>query len=349
MSYPPPARGRSRTRSPIDEQPAIKLSQSPVSRERSYTPRSPKSPHRARSPMRSRSRSRSPVRGRGRSYSPRAGSKSRSRSRSSRGRPADRTASRSVSRSRSRSRRRSRSRSGSRGVFRSSKIVIEKLTKNVTEDHIREIFGVYGDIKFVDMPTNPHFHTNRGLCYLLYHSPSSASAAIAHMHESQLDGSTIEVSIVIPRRIPGSGGMPNPSGPPMSGPGRFRGAGGPGGRYRSPPRRAGHGVGGGRAGAAGGGFAGRGGDSYRPKSRSRSVSRSRSYSSRSRSPSRSRSRSPYRSRKAGKRKGRSASYSSYSSRSASRSRSRSKGRKHSRSRSRDRRGVAAPSTGGRRR
>ena len=35
-------------------------------------------------------------------------------------------------------------------------IVIEKLTKNVTEEHIREIFGVYGDIKFVDMPVNPH-------------------------------------------------------------------------------------------------------------------------------------------------------------------------------------------------
>ncbi|RPB23452.1 hypothetical protein L211DRAFT_745760, partial [Terfezia boudieri ATCC MYA-4762] len=74
-------------------------------------------------------------------------------------------------------------------------IVIEKLTKNVTEEHIREIFGVYGDIKFIDMPLNPHFNTNRGLCYLLYHSPSAASAAIAHMHESQLDGSKIEVSI----------------------------------------------------------------------------------------------------------------------------------------------------------
>lgn len=35
-------------------------------------------------------------------------------------------------------------------------IVIEKLTKNVTEEHIREIFGVYGDIKFIDMPLNPH-------------------------------------------------------------------------------------------------------------------------------------------------------------------------------------------------
>jgi len=32
--------------------------------------------------------------------------------------------------------------------------VIEKLTKNVAEDHINEIFGAYGEIKVVDMPMN---------------------------------------------------------------------------------------------------------------------------------------------------------------------------------------------------
>ncbi|TGZ81701.1 hypothetical protein EX30DRAFT_297691, partial [Ascodesmis nigricans] len=74
-------------------------------------------------------------------------------------------------------------------------IVIEKLTKNVNEEHIREIFSVYGDIKFVDMPMNRNLNTNRGVCYVLYLSPSSAHSAIAHMHEGQLDGSTIAVSI----------------------------------------------------------------------------------------------------------------------------------------------------------
>ncbi|KAA8893522.1 hypothetical protein FN846DRAFT_762737, partial [Sphaerosporella brunnea] len=74
-------------------------------------------------------------------------------------------------------------------------IVIEKLTKNVTEAHISEIFGEYGDIKMVDMPINRQFNTNRGICYLIYQSPASAHAAIAHMHEGQLDGATINVSI----------------------------------------------------------------------------------------------------------------------------------------------------------
>lgn len=37
---------------------------------------------------------------------------------------------------------------------RSTKIVVEKLTKNVNEDHLREIFGSYGTVSDVDMPMN---------------------------------------------------------------------------------------------------------------------------------------------------------------------------------------------------
>jgi len=34
------------------------------------------------------------------------------------------------------------------------KIVVEKLTKNVNENHLREIFGAYGPIRDLDMPMN---------------------------------------------------------------------------------------------------------------------------------------------------------------------------------------------------
>lgn len=34
------------------------------------------------------------------------------------------------------------------------KIVVEKLTKNVTEEHVREIFGGFGDIEYLDVPVN---------------------------------------------------------------------------------------------------------------------------------------------------------------------------------------------------
>ena len=34
-------------------------------------------------------------------------------------------------------------------------IIVEKLSKNVHEAHLREIFGQYGDLRSVTMPMNP--------------------------------------------------------------------------------------------------------------------------------------------------------------------------------------------------
>ena len=42
--------------------------------------------------------------------------------------------------------------------------------------------------------------TNRGTAYILYSTSAPAESAIAHMHEAQLDGAVIAVSIVLPRR-----------------------------------------------------------------------------------------------------------------------------------------------------
>ncbi|KAI9832719.1 MAG: hypothetical protein M1826_001277 [Phylliscum demangeonii] len=79
-------------------------------------------------------------------------------------------------------------------------IVIEKLTRNVKEDHLREIFGTYGSIRELELPINRPFATNKGIAYVFYHASADAEAAIAHMHEGQLDGAIISVSIVLPRR-----------------------------------------------------------------------------------------------------------------------------------------------------
>jgi RNA-binding protein with serine-rich domain 1 len=162
--------------------------------------------------------------------------------------------------------------------------------------------------------------TNRGTAYLLYASEADAESAIAHMHEAQLDGAVINVSIVLPRRkfspsppLARRGANFDPRGPPSA---SFRGP--PPPRRRSPPRGYGRPE---RANF----------DTYRPRSHSRSRS-PRPYRSRSRSYS-SRSRSPPRRRGGGRRdspgrngtRRRSLSYSSYSSY-EDRSRSRSRGR-----------------------
>ena len=204
-------------------------------------------------------------------------------------------------------------------------------------------------------PTNilllPAVMTNRGTAYIVYSSPDASEAAIAHMHEAQLDGAIIHVSIVLPRRKfsrtppPARRGVPHfdsrrdapqnsyrapqpPSYGNRSLPSQYRS---PPPRRGSPPRRYPYGGrGGGRD---------REQDTYRPRSRTRSRSprsRTRSVRGRSRSYTRSRSRTPPRRRGGGGRGGRrdspmrggrgrrSPSYSSYSSYSKSRSRSRAR-------------------------
>ncbi|KTW27198.1 uncharacterized protein T551_03192 [Pneumocystis jirovecii RU7] len=193
--------------------------------------------------------------------------------------------------SRSLSRSSKRTSSPARG---SSKILIEKLTKNVTVAHIREIFGSYGEISSIDMPMNRRLNINRGLCYIIYTSSNSANAAISHMHEGQIDGSVISVSIVSSRPFNTRKSSFSPGrriSMPMK---RYR-------RPYSPPRRSMR--------------ESRIGDSYRPPRRS------------------SKSSSPYY-RYNGNSKNRTSSYSSYSSRSRrySSERSCSRGRNYSRKR-----------------
>ncbi|KAL1874341.1 hypothetical protein VTK73DRAFT_473 [Phialemonium thermophilum] len=256
--------------------------------------RSPTPPRRARSPSPRvpRRYSRSPSQQR----NGRSGGDSRNWSRS---RSATRSRSRSRSRTRSWSRDRlSRPRSRTPSLsppLRSTKIVVERLTKNVNEDHLYEIFGQYGEIKDLDLPVNRQTGINRGTAYILYMREADAEAAIAHMHEGQIDGASINVSIVLPRRkfspsppMARRGANFDPRQPP---PGYRGGTGAAGGRgRRSPPVFP----------AVSAGRHGTRPDVYRPRSESRSRSRSppagpgsRRYRSRSASySSRSRSRTP---------------------------------------------------------
>ncbi|KAI0532465.1 hypothetical protein GGR58DRAFT_179029 [Xylaria digitata] len=206
------------------------------------------------------------------------------------------------SRSPSPSRGRGESRSPLRG---STKIVVEKLSKTINEDHLYEIFGQYGAIRDLDLPMSRQFGTNRGTAYILYVNEADAEAAIASMHEANLDGAIINVSIVLPRR------KFDPS-PPTASRGANIDPRNPGPGFRGGPGRgAGGGIGGGGGGGRGFGFGGARGnrspqrpgrqgrdnfDTYRPRSYSRSRSppsrrnrsRSESYESRSRSPPRRR-------------------------------------------------------------
>lgn len=133
-------------------------------------------------------------------------------------------------------------------------------------------------------------NTNRGTAYILFEDEADAEAAIAHMHEAQIDGSIINVSIVLPRRKfspsppTASRGanidprQPAPRGPAGDGFRAGRGGGGRGGGGGARRRRGPQGP---PSPRHGGNHGGRGG----PRGRSRSVE---SYRSRSRSPSKHR-------------------------------------------------------------
>ncbi|KHO00224.1 Nucleotide-binding, alpha-beta plait [Metarhizium album ARSEF 1941] len=280
------------------------------------------------------SRSRSPSRGRQRSLT-RSVSYRSGDSRSPRRR---RYGSRSPSRSMTPPPRRN-GRYGSDGQgWSRDRIVVERLSKNINEDHLYELFGQFGPIKDLDLPMNRTFGTNRGTAYILFDHEADAEAAISHMHEAQVDGATINVSIVLPRR---KLSPPPPTARrganidpriPMSGP---RGGNGP------PGRGGGFNAGGGRRRGSPSSRYGPRSDVYRPLSRSPSRSpggppsrggggvryRSRSNASYS---SRSRSRSPGPRRRGGvgnvagrfddvDDRRRSRSYDSYRGRSRSRS------------------------------
>ena len=148
-----PSRGRSRTRTPPPNE----------ARPRSPTPSRSRTPRRSISP-RSVSRSRSPSHA-SPDQNRRNGRRTRTRSRSP-----ERARSRDSARYRERSYERDRSPAEDAPVAKSSKvctapiklsfypltnqIVVEKLTKNVNEEHLKEIFGAYGPIQEIDLPMN---------------------------------------------------------------------------------------------------------------------------------------------------------------------------------------------------
>ncbi|KAF8591420.1 hypothetical protein K439DRAFT_1326667, partial [Ramaria rubella] len=74
-------------------------------------------------------------------------------------------------------------------------VVITNLTRNVVEIHLRTIFGIYGDIKKIDLPLYGKSGQNRGKAALEYFDSVAAEKAASHMNKGQLDGATLSVEL----------------------------------------------------------------------------------------------------------------------------------------------------------
>jgi RNA-binding protein with serine-rich domain 1 len=69
-----------------------------------------------------------------------------------------------------------------------NKVFIDRLTRNIHEGHLREIFGTYGDLG------NIRHHRLRGWAHIEYKNDEGATQAIHCMDGGQIDGNVINVS-----------------------------------------------------------------------------------------------------------------------------------------------------------
>ncbi|PSN67499.1 hypothetical protein BS50DRAFT_474229, partial [Corynespora cassiicola Philippines] len=74
-------------------------------------------------------------------------------------------------------------------------LVVENLSKNIKEEHVREIFGHFGPIRDLKLPIHPVFNVNRGTAYIMYTEIGDAEDAVRAMHDSQIDGMKLDVSL----------------------------------------------------------------------------------------------------------------------------------------------------------
>merc|ERR1719197_2101908 len=86
-------------------------------------------------------------------------------------------------------------RSRSRSKRRKDKLVlsVSNLTRNVNEEHLQEIFGLYGKVKETTLAVDKNVGLPKGYAYVEFSSERDAEKAITGLHGGQIDGNVIKV------------------------------------------------------------------------------------------------------------------------------------------------------------
>ncbi|VDN24830.1 unnamed protein product [Cylicostephanus goldi] len=99
-----------------------------------------------------------------------------------------------------RSPKRSPRRSSPRKASPSKRISIRNLSRNVTKEHLAEIFGMYGPIKSCDLPPERFYtHLHRGYGYVEYENAEDAEKALKYFDGGQIDGQVVSVELTLNR------------------------------------------------------------------------------------------------------------------------------------------------------
>jgi RNA-binding protein with serine-rich domain 1 len=77
------------------------------------------------------------------------------------------------------------------------RIQVTKLTRNITKDHLSEIFGTYGTVAHVEVPGGNGFSFSfRHQAFIEYESSEDAAKAAKFMDGGQIDGQEIMVTLM---------------------------------------------------------------------------------------------------------------------------------------------------------
>ncbi|KIH43855.1 hypothetical protein ANCDUO_26133, partial [Ancylostoma duodenale] len=91
-------------------------------------------------------------------------------------------------------------RSSPRKASPSKRISIRNLSRNVTKEHLAEIFGMYGPIKSCDLPPERFYtHLHRGYGYVEYENAEDAEKALKYFDGGQIDGQVVSVELTLNR------------------------------------------------------------------------------------------------------------------------------------------------------
>ncbi len=72
------------------------------------------------------------------------------------------------------------------------RLVVSNLTRNVTDEHLREIFGIYGAVLSVEVQMDRQVNLPKGWANVEYETAEDADRAVQHLNGGQLDGNLIK-------------------------------------------------------------------------------------------------------------------------------------------------------------
>jgi cold-inducible RNA-binding protein len=103
------------------------------------------------------------------------------------------------------------------------KLYVGNLSYSVTPKTLEELFGQFGEVEDVHVPTDRSTGRPRGFAFVTMPNAAEAQKAIAEVSGKQIEGRAVEVNEARPRKDEGGGGGGGGSRGPRRDEGGFRG------------------------------------------------------------------------------------------------------------------------------